>query len=108
MTRATTASSCRQPRRMTTTLAPAADPEGGKSSVERTARESEDTGGLADIAALGRERPLDQIALDLVERHLLEARRPTFRAGTQHQVIRRDLATLREQRRTLDDVLELA
>src|SRR3954468_4817906 len=66
------------------------DAEAGEPAVQRAARQTEDAGGLGDVAALGGEGALDQVALDLLEGHVLEPRRAVA-ARAQHQIGRGDL-----------------
>src|SRR5215813_4544763 len=84
-----------------------ADAEAGEPAIEGAAGEAEDAGGLAHVAALDGEGALDQVALDLLERHLLELGRD-IAARAQHEVLDGDLVAGGEQARPLDDVLELA
>src|ERR1051325_8952404 len=82
------------------------DTEAGEPAVERAARQAEHARGLADVAGLRGERALDQVALDLLEGHLLEARRDVG-ARAELEVIDGDLGAGGEQAGALDDVLEL-
>src|SRR5689334_7550037 len=84
-----------------------ADAEAGEPAVEGAARQAEDAGGVADVAVVGGERALDEVALDLLEGHLLEPRGGIV-ARAEHEVVGGDLVAGREQRGALDDVLELA
>src|SRR6185503_8576564 len=84
-----------------------ADAEAGEAAVEGAAREAEDAGGFADVAALGGEGALDEVALDLLEGHVLEAG-GGFGARAELEVGGGDVVAGGEQARALDDVLELA
>src|SRR5688572_10629471 len=75
--------------------------------IERAPREPERLGGLAHLAAGTRQRTLDQVALGLLDRHLLQARRAIGVGRTEQQVLDLDALCLREQERTLHHVLEL-
>src|SRR6266851_5972760 len=78
-------------------------------AVERAARDAQLAGGLAHVARAARERPLDQVALRLVQRHrLVELARLPARAGREEQVLRRDPLAARHQDRPLHRVLQLA
>src|ERR687884_623889 len=81
-----------------------------QSAVERAAAQAQRLRGLADVALEARERLLDEEPLDLLERHLLEPRRPrgAARGAAQREVGRAHLVAVREEHRALDRVVELA
>src|SRR5438552_14745946 len=77
--------------------------------VERAARDAQLPRGLAHVARAARERPLDQVALRLVERHrLVELARVAARPRGEEEILRRDPLTARHQARALHGVLQLA
>src|SRR3954469_6731289 len=86
---------------------PRSDAEAGEPAVQRAARQAEDAGGFADVAALGGEGALDEVALDLLDRHVLEPRR-RLAARAEQEIGGGDVVAGGEQAGALDDVLELA
>src|SRR6185503_20750219 len=83
-----------------------ADAEAGEAAVEGAAGEAEDARGFGDVAALGGEGALDEVALDLLEGHLLELGGDF--AAAEHERLDGDLVARGEEGGALDDVLELA
>src|SRR5688500_20400190 len=75
-------------------------------AIERAAREAERVGRLADVAAVAVESLADEVLLDLLERHLLEA--AALRRPLEAEVGGGDAVAPREQHRALDGVVELA
>src|SRR5262245_14756964 len=87
-------------------IAPALEAVALEAPVERAAREAQRLRRLADVAVVAPQRAADQLALDLVQRQLVESagalRRP------QPEIAGTDLVALREQHRALDRVIQLA
>src|SRR6185436_2232217 len=94
-------------RRRFVTVGSASEPVTFEAPVERAAREPERAGGVADVAVVTLERALDEHALHLVERELLERRGPGI-GGTQAEIAGVQLRVARQQHRALHRVLQLA
>src|SRR5262249_53486799 len=80
----------------------------GEPPIERRARQPERLGGVRDITTRATERALNQMALDLLEGHLFQARALAAIARAQRQIGGIDDFVLGQEYRALDDVLELA
>src|SRR5437016_2149164 len=78
-----------------------------QTAIERAAAQPQGLGRLADVAVEARHRLLDQESLDVLEAHLLDARRRIL-VQAQAEVARTDRRRLRHQHAALDRVIELA
>src|SRR5215831_13733327 len=82
------------------------EPIGFQTSIQRAAGNSEQLGRLADVSVALSERPLDQEALRLLERHLLEVAR-RLRAWAQRQIAGSQVVATGQERGSFHGVLQL-
>src|SRR5512143_418574 len=78
-----------------------------EATVEGAPRQAEGPRRLGGVAAGAPQRLLAEVALGLLEGHLLDAR-ADLAARAEHEVAGGDLGAVREDEGALDDVLELA